>query len=77
MTLDKAALQSGILALLTDMRSRTEVSDSDFAGTLADLIDTYIRSATITIAAGIPVSTAGGPTAQTGTTTAPAVATIQ
>lgn len=75
--LNKQVLKTQILDLLTDMRSRTEVSDSDFAGTLADLIDTYIKSATITIEAGIPVSTTGGPTAQTGTTTAPAVATIR
>lgn len=75
--LNKQLLKTQILDLLTDMRSRTEVSDADFAASLADLIDTYIKSATITIAAGIPVSTAGGPTAQTGTTTAPAVATIQ
>lgn len=73
----KPTLQKQILALLTDMRTRTEISDADFASSLADIIDTYIKSATITIAAGVPVSTTGGPAAQTGTTTAPAVATIE
>lgn len=73
----KPTLQKQILDLLSDMRTRTEISDAEFAGSLADIIDTYIKSATITIAAGIPVSTTGGPAAQTGTTTAPAVATIQ
>lgn len=73
----KQTLREQILALLTDMRTRTEVSDDDFATSLADIIDTYIKSATITIAAGVPVSTTGGPAAQTGTTTAPAVATIE
>lgn len=73
----KKTLQQQILALLTDMRTRTEISDADFASSLADIIDTYIKSATITIAAGVPVSTTGSPTAQTGTTTAPAVATIE
>lgn len=73
----KKTLQQQILALLTDMRTRTEISDTDFASSLADIIDTYIKSATITIAAGVPVSTTGGPAAQTGTTTAPAVATIE
>lgn len=73
----KKTLQQQILTLLTDMRTRTEISDADFASSLADIIDTYIKSATITIAAGVPVSTTGGPAAQTGTTTAPAVATIE
>ncbi len=73
----KPTLQKQILDLLSDMRTRTEISDAEFAGSLADIIDTYIKSATITIAAGIPVSTTGGPAAQTGTTTAPAVATIE
>lgn len=73
----KPTLQKQILDLLSDMRTRTEISDAEFASSLADIIDTYIKSATITIAAGIPVSTTGGPAAQTGTTTAPAVATIE
>ncbi len=73
----KPTLQKQILDLLTEMRTRTEISDADFAASLADIIDTYVKSATITIAAGIPVSTTGGPAAQTGSTTAPAVATIE
>lgn len=77
MSLVKTTLQTQILDLLTNMRTRTEVSDADFASSLATMIDTYIKSATITIAAGIPVSTAGGPTSQTGATTAPTTATIQ
>ena len=52
----KPTLQKQILDLLSDMRTRTEISDAEFAGSLADIIDTYIKSATITIAAGIPVS---------------------
>ena len=77
MPLVKPTLQQGILALLSEMRQRTEVSDSEFAERLATLIDTYIKSATITIAAGVPVATSGSPTAQTGATTAPAIATIE
>lgn len=73
----KPTLQKQILDLLTDMRTRTEICDAEFASALADIIDAYIKSATITIAAGVPVSTTGGPAAQTGTTTAPAVATIE
>lgn len=73
----KQTLQQQILDLLSDMRTRTEISDADFAGSLADIIDTYIKSATITVPAGIAVSTTGGPAAQTGTTTATAVAMIE
>lgn len=73
----KQTLQQQILGLLTDMRSRTEISDTDFASSLSDMIDSYIKSATITIAAGVPVSTTGGPAAQTGVTTAAAIANIE
>lgn len=73
----KQTLQQQVLDLLTDMRSRTQISDTDFASSLADLIDSYIKSATITIAAGVPVSTTGGPAAQTGVTTAAAIAKIE
>lgn len=76
MPLDKSKLKKDINSLLSDMRTRTEVSDAEFAMRLAGIIDEYIKSATITVPAGIAVSTAGGPTAQTGTTTATAIAEI-
>lgn len=41
------------------------------AGAIATAIDDYIKSATITVPAGIPVSTTGTATAQTGATTSP------
>lgn len=66
----KEILKQNILSLLSDMRDRTEVSDSEAAERLATIIDSYIKSATITVPAGIPVSTTGGPAAQAGTTTA-------
>ena len=72
----KETLTAGILSLLTDMRERTEISDSEAARRLADMIDSYIKSATITVPAGIPVSTSGGPAAQSGATTAPQEAQI-
>lgn len=77
MALVVSTLQTQLLGLLSDMRTRTEVSDTEFAQRLAAMIDTYIKSADITVAAGIPVSTTGGPAAQAGATTAPAQATIQ
>ncbi|MEG0519375.1 MAG: hypothetical protein RR555_11010 [Bacteroidales bacterium] len=69
-------LQQSILSLLTDMRTRTDISDTEFAERLATMIDAYIKSATITVPAGIAVATTGGPAAQTGTTTAPQIALI-
>lgn len=76
MPLVKATLKTSILGLLTGMRDKTEISDDEFADKLAGAIDTYIKSATITVPAGIAVSTAGSPSAQTGATTAPATALI-
>lgn len=76
MSLVKQQLKTAIQTLLTDMRSREDVSDDDFSDQLATAIDSYIKSATITVAPGIPVATAGSAAAQTGTTTAPAIGTI-
>lgn len=72
----KPTLKQQILSLLTSMRERDEVSDDEFAERLSTIIDTYIKSATITVPAGITVSTTGGPAAQTGTTTSTATAKI-
>lgn len=44
----------------------------DIGGAIVD----HIKGATVTVAAGIPVSTAGSPTAQTGATTSTGTATI-
>ena len=74
--LNKTELKQSIRALLTDMRERTEVSDDEFAERLAGIIDAYIKSATVTVPSGIPVSTAGSATSQTGATTATATAKI-
>lgn len=70
MALVKQTLSAAILQLLTQMRQETEIDDSKFANGLADAIDAYIKTAEVP--AGIPVSTTGSPTAQTGATTAPA-----
>ena len=65
----KETLSAQLLALFTQMRQETEIDDKKFADGLADAIDTYIKTAQVN--PGIPVSTAGGPTAQTGATTGP------
>jgi|WetSurMetagenome_2_1015567.scaffolds.fasta_scaffold736009_2 hypothetical protein len=46
------------------------------ANEIADVIDAYIKSATVTVAAGINVSTAGTAAAQTGATTSTGNGTI-
>ena len=69
MALVKATLQAQLLQVFTEMRNEKEISDAKLAEKLASAIDTYIRSAQV--AQGIPVATAGSPTAQTGATTGP------
>lgn len=76
MALVKDTLKADILTLLTGMREKTEVSDDELAGKLATAIDKYIKTATVTVAAGIAVATSGSPTSQTGATTAPGTGTI-
>jgi hypothetical protein len=47
-----------------------------FKTDLSVAIDAYIKSAIVTVAAGIPVATTGSATAQTGVTTASGTGTI-
>lgn len=69
MSLNKTALAQSILKLMTDARKETEIDDSKFANGLADAIDAFVKTGEVQ--AGIPVSTAGSATAQTGSTTGP------
>lgn len=66
MPLNKTALAQSILKLMTDARKETEIDDSKFANGLADA---FVKTGEVQ--AGIPVSTAGSATAQTGATTGP------
>lgn len=67
MPLLKPTLKSGIQALLTEMRTKEENADEYFSDQLATLIDTYIKSATVTVAPGIAVATSTGAGATTST----------
>lgn len=69
MPLNKTALAQSILKLMTDARKETEIDDSKFANGLADAIDAFVKTGEVQ--AGIPVSTSGSATAQTGATTGP------
>lgn len=76
MALNKNALRNGIKQLMDDMRTREQDSNQEFATRLANLIDGYVKSGTVTVAAGIPVTTAGTATAQSGATTSTGTGTI-
>jgi hypothetical protein len=76
MALNKQALQQGIIALQQDMQSKTDASMEEYAERLASLIDAFVRSGEVTVAAGISVSTAGTATAQTGATNSTGTGTI-
>ena len=54
------------------MKSKITSQWTDIAGAIID----EIKKATITVASGIPVSTTGSSTAQTGSTTSTGTATI-
>ncbi|MEI6061943.1 MAG: hypothetical protein WCR72_14670 [Bacteroidota bacterium] len=75
MALDKATLKTGIKTLAQTIAESAGTYD-DFADGLANLIDAYVKTATVTIAAGIAVATAGSATAQTGTTTSTGIGTL-
>ena len=79
MAMSKASLGKAIADLIidenapADMKAKITSQWTNIAGALID----EIKKATITVAAGIPVSTAGSPTAQTGATTSTGTATIR
>ena len=64
------------LTQLLDKCRREEKESDFFAEKLAKLITDYIKMATVTAAVGIPVATAGSPSAQTGATTGTGTGTI-
>lgn len=78
MAMSKAALGKAIADLIIDKNAPADMKakiTSQWTNIAGEIID-EIKKATITVAAGIPVSTAGSPTAQTGATTSTGTATI-
>lgn len=67
MALDKNQLKKELKEIKTS---------DDIIDKMVEAIDKYIKGATITVDVGIPVSTTGSATAQTGKTTATGTATI-
>ncbi len=76
MALQRSPLKQGIVQLMKDMMEREDPSYDEFADRLSALIEVYVKTGTVTVAQGIPVSTTGSPTAQTGMTTGPGTGTI-
>lgn len=78
MAMSNVALGKAIADLIidenapADMKTKITSQWTNIAGAIID----EIKKATITVAAGIPVSTSGSPTAQTGATTSTGTATI-
>lgn len=68
MALDKNTLKTKLKAI--------DPSKDDVVAKMVDAIDEYIKGATVTVEAGIPVTTAGSATAQTGSTSGPGTGTI-
>jgi hypothetical protein len=75
MALVQAALKSDLRSLFNEMR-QNEMSESDYADKLAAIITDYIKTAKVTVDAGISVSTSGSAAAQTGSTTAPGTGSL-
>lgn len=78
MAMSNVALGKAIANLIidenapADMKAKITSQWTNIAGAIID----EIKKATITVAAGISVSTAGSPTAQTGATTSTGTASI-
>lgn len=79
----RASLTQGIKDALDQPINETSNSDEvkqrfaqNIANAIADGVDAWIKTATVTVKSGIPVSTSGSATAQTGATTGQGTGTI-
>jgi hypothetical protein len=70
MALAESVFKSSLLSLFNRIKE-AEMSEADFAGELAKIINDHIKTATVTVNPGIPVTTAGSAAAQTGATSGP------
>lgn len=76
MPLNKTVLKQSILQLMKDMQTREVDSTEEFATRLSNAIDAFVKTGTVTVVAGIAVSTTGTAVAQTGATVATGTGTI-
>jgi hypothetical protein len=70
MALVQATLKSNLLGLFNSMK-QSQMSEADFAEQLATIINNHIKTAQVTVNAGIPVATSGSAAAQAGATSGP------
>jgi hypothetical protein len=75
MALVQATLKQNLITLFNQMK-QSEMSEEQYADNLSAIITNYIKTATVTVSAGIPVATAGSAAAQTGATTAPGTGSL-
>jgi translation initiation factor 2 alpha subunit (eIF-2alpha) len=71
MALEEATLKTNLLGLFNAMK-KAPVSEEDYAAKLAKIINDHIKTAAVTVEAGIAVSTSGGG----GVTTAPGAGSL-
>ena len=81
MALDKTGLKTSLKALYTFQYEGTLTEEQDtqldsLVDDLANAIDVYVKTGTVTVASGITVSTTGTAAAQTGATTSTGTGTI-
>ncbi len=67
MALNKSALKTAILSIMTDMRKREQNSDDEYATRLSDSIYDFVITGEVQ--PGITVNTTGSAAAHTGATT--------
>ncbi|MEI7487623.1 MAG: hypothetical protein WCJ72_09485 [Chryseobacterium sp.] len=72
MPLDKNTLKTKIEAILSDMETKDVDSKEEFAQRLSDAIEVFVKSGTVAVATGIPVTTSSG----SGSTSGEGVGTI-
>ena len=76
MALNKTTLRDNISNRVQEIDLQNSNVADAIAEIIADEVDSYIKGATITVPAGIPVSTTGTAAAQSGATTGPGDGTI-
>ncbi len=77
MAISNSVIKEQIFVLINNTKvMEQEESQQAFAQGIADIIEAAIKSATVTVAAGIAVATTGSAAAQTGATTSTGTGTL-
>lgn len=77
MAISKDTIRGQVSELIqANKKVKPEEAEKAFADGLAGIIEAAIKSATVTVEAGIPVATAGTAAAQTGNTTGPGTGSL-